>query len=70
MVFSMPSFNMNVSEWGLKMQSEIYLSIHMAEFKQHFKNKEVISADGEESKINWHGPLRCPLGPSYRFNPF
>ncbi len=28
-------FNMNGSEWGLKMQSEIHQSIHMVEFKNN-----------------------------------
>ncbi len=32
---SIPCFNMNGSERGLKMQSEIYSSIHMAKFLQH-----------------------------------
>ncbi len=28
---SLSCFNINVSEWGLKIQSEIYLSIHVGQ---------------------------------------
>ncbi len=55
---SIPCFNMNGSEWGLKMQSEIYLSIHRVEFQQHLWKIGAISANGEKSKIEWYAPLK------------
>ncbi len=54
---SVPCFNFNGSEWGLKMQSEIYLSKHMVELWQHLSKKGAISANGEKLKIDWYDPL-------------
>ncbi len=48
---------MNDSEWGLKIQHEIYESIHMVEYRQHLWKMVTISANGEKSKLNWYGPL-------------
>ncbi len=42
---------MNGCEWGLKMQSEIYLSIH-DRILTTFVEDMVISANGEKSKID------------------
>ncbi len=48
---------MNGSKWGLKMQSEIYWSLHMIKFYQHLNKVEAISTNNEKWKIDWYGPL-------------
>ncbi len=58
---SIPHFNMNGSEWGLKMQSDIHKSKHMVTFEQHLSKMGAISANGEKSKIDRDAPLKSFL---------
>ncbi len=58
---SMPCFNIDDSEWALKMQPDICSSIHMVTFEQTLQKIGVISADGGKSKIDWDVPLNCLL---------
>ncbi len=45
------------SEWGLKMQSEIYQSKHMLKFFTTCVEDRGISANVEKLKIDSYGPL-------------